>query len=86
MTFIKTILIILLVYYGLKILFQFAKPCLMKYITKKAGQRFEQSFGGNPFQQPKQKKEGEVSIDKAPLKNKTSNNSVGDYVDFEEIE
>jgi hypothetical protein len=58
----------------------------MKYIAKKAGQRFEQSFGNNPFQQAKPKKEGEVSIDKAPVKNKTSNNNVGDYVDFEEIE
>lgn len=85
MAFLKTILIILLVYYGLKILFQFSKPFLMRYIAKKAGQSFERSFGFNPGQ-TKEKSESEASIDKKPKKTTNSKSTVGEYVDFDEID
>ncbi len=59
------------------------------------GQRFEKSFGANPFgDSPFQqttntknaKKEGKVTIDKdAPNTRKTSK-TVGEYVDFEEVD
>ena len=32
------------------------------------------------------KSEGDVTIDKMPKKSKKSNNNVGDYVDYEEVE
>ena len=32
------------------------------------------------------KKEGEVSIDKMPKKNKSKSDKLGDYVDYEEID
>jgi hypothetical protein len=32
------------------------------------------------------KNEGEVSIDKMPKRNKESNNNIGDYVDYEELD
>ena len=32
------------------------------------------------------KKEGEVSIDKMPNKNKSNSDKLGDYVDYEEID
>ncbi len=32
------------------------------------------------------KSEGEVSIDKMPKRNKQSNNNIGDYVDYEELD
>jgi len=91
MVFLKTLLIILLVYYGLKILFRLLKPYLMKYIAKKAGQRFEQTFGHNPYDPNTQKrkskdKEGSVSIDQMPTKKKGSKSDVGEYVDYEEID
>jgi hypothetical protein len=80
---VKMILIILLIYYGIKILSRLFAPFLLKYVAKKA----EQRFGGQFRQQPqqKQKKSGEVSIDKMP-KSKSSNKNVGDYVDYEEID
>ena len=81
---VKVILIILLVYYGLKILSRLFAPYLMKYVAKKAEQRFGQQFGGFQKQDP-QKKEGEITIDKMP-KSKTSNKNVGEYVDYEEID
>ena len=33
-----------------------------------------------------QKKEGDVSIDKMPKNKKKSNNNLGDYVDYEELD
>ncbi|WP_136481155.1 DUF4834 family protein [Cognatitamlana onchidii] len=84
---VRMILIILLVYFGVKILARLFMPFLLKFVAKKAEQRFGEQFGG--FQkhthQQKERPEGEVSIDKIP-KTKSSNKDVGDYVDFEEID
>ena len=87
MGLLRTILIIALVYYGFKILSRLFAPFLLKYVSKKAEQRFGEQFG--QFQkgqgQEPPKKEGEVTIDKIP-KTKASNKDVGDYVDYEEID
>lgn len=81
----RTILIIALVYYGIKILSRIFAPALLRYVTKKAGERFGQQF--NPQQeQHTSQKEGEITIDKVPHQNKTSNNDVGEYVDYEEVD
>lgn len=87
MGLLKTILIIALVYYGIKILSRLFAPFLIKYATKKAEQQFGEQFGQFRKGQQKapQKKEGEITIDKIP-KTKTSNKDVGEYVDYEEIE
>ena len=91
MTFLKTLLIILLVYFGLKILIRLVFPYFMRYIAKKAGEKMEQAFNPN-YQaqkgeyQNETKKDGNVVIDKIPQKPKNSNKPVGDYVDYEEID
>ena len=84
---IRTILIIMSIYFGIKILARLFSPFLMKFVTKKAEQRFGDQFGQFQRNKPqeKQKKEGEISIDKMP-NTKTSNKDVGDYVDYEEID
>ena len=78
----KIILIIALIYFGIKILSRLFAPVLLKYVSKKAEQRF-----GGPFQKQNDppKKEGEVTIDKVP-NTKSSNKNVGDYIDYEEID
>ncbi|MFZ0489942.1 MAG: DUF4834 family protein [Salegentibacter sp.] len=82
---IRTILILLLIYYGLKILFRWFGPSLLKYFMKKMGKRFEQQF--NQYQQPQNgKKEGEVSIEKKPKNKRRSNKNAGEYIDYEEID
>ncbi|RLD28609.1 MAG: DUF4834 domain-containing protein [Bacteroidetes bacterium] len=86
MGLLKTILIILLVYYGVKVLSRLFAPLLMRYVAKKAGKRFGQQFNQHQKQQQPKQKEGEISIDKAPKQNKASNKDVGEYVDYEEIE
>jgi len=83
---IRTFLIILLIYFGFKILARLFAPFLMRYVAKKAGKQFEQQFGQYQRPQDTQRKEGEVSIDKEPKKNKSSNKDVGEYVDYEEID
>ena len=84
MTFLKTILVILLVYFGLKFLIRLLTPYIMRYVAKKAGQKFEQAFGQNPMT-PEPQKEGKVTIDKKPAATRRSTKTVGEYVDFEEI-
>ena len=84
---IRTILIIMAFYFGIKIIARLLTPFLMKFVVKKAEQRFGGQFGQFQKKQPqeKPKKEGEITIDKMP-NTKTSNKDVGDYVDYEEIE
>ena len=84
--FLRAILIILLIWYGIKLVSRIFAPVLMRYVAKKA----EKKFGGqfNQYQQPKEdkKKEGEISIDKMPNEKSSSNKNVGEYVDYEEID
>jgi len=79
---IRTILIILVIYYVLKVLSRLFAPLLMKFVAKKA----QEHFGGS-FQKQNEppRKEGEVTIDKVP-NTKSSNKNVGDYIDYEEID
>jgi len=79
----KFLLYLLLFYFAFKVLGRLFAPMLFKYATKKAEQKFGDVFKQQKQQQ--QQKEGEISIDKMPS-NKSSNNKVGEYVDFEEIE
>ncbi|OIQ23956.1 DUF4834 family protein [Lacinutrix sp. MedPE-SW] len=83
----KILLIILLVYFGVKILSRLFAPVLLKYLSNKAAERFGGQFRdfGNQKQQSPRQKEGEISIEKMPNK-KESNTTVGEYVDYEEID
>ena len=90
MGLLRTILIILLVYFGFKILARLFAPILLRFVAKKAEQKFGQQFGGfqNQGNQREQQrsKEGETVIDKMPNQNKKSNTKVGEYVDYEELD
>ncbi|SFC82361.1 protein of unknown function [Zunongwangia mangrovi] len=89
---IKTILIVLLVYFGFKILLKYFGPILLKYAMKKMGRKFEQQFSQqfNGAQQKAQNKntsqEGNFSIKKKPRNRRKSNKEVGEYIDYEEID
>ncbi|MFD2564704.1 DUF4834 family protein [Aquimarina rubra] len=79
----KVILILLLIYYGLKILTRLFGPLLLRYVTKKAGEKFQQQF--QQYQQPTSPTKEDTTIDKKP-KQKSTNKDVGEYIDFEEID
>jgi hypothetical protein len=64
-------------------------PLLLRFVAKKAEQRFGDQFGGFQNQNNSRndrRKEGETVIDKMPNKSKNSNDKVGEYIDYEEIE
>lgn len=83
MGILKTILIILIVYYVLKIVARMAFPMMMKSFVGKMEKKF-QGQQQNQYREPKAKV-GETTIDKAPSE-ATSNKEVGEYVDYEEID
>lgn len=87
MTFLKTILIILLVYFLVKLLARWFAPRILSFAAKKAEKYFQEKFGSFNGSAPK---DGET------IGNKNTNNSthsknrtsekVGEYIDFEEID
>lgn len=79
----KIILIILLVYYALKLITRFLGPVLLNYITKKAGQQFEQRFSNTQGQEQQTTQTNNNA--KSKVKG-TTKKDVGEYIDFEEIE
>ncbi len=81
----KTLLYILIFYYSFKFLAKLFAPFLMKKAAETIKKKAEQQYGGGP--QPKNTvPEGETVIDKKPRNQQQSKNSVGEYVDFEELE
>ena len=77
----KTLLIFVLVYSVFKYLMRLFAPFIVKSIAKKA----EANFINQSTPKPPTEKEGEISIDKMP-NSKTSNNNVGEYVEYEDVE
>ena len=84
MGLLKTLFFILLFYYGFKFLVRLLAPFLMHKVADTMKKKAEQQFGN--YQPPNTVKEGETIIDKAPTKPSKSNDGVGEYVDFEEID
>lgn len=77
-SFLKTLCIILLVYFALRFFMKLAWPYLIRFIQKKAHQKMEQMFKGFPDAPSNTTKEPEVS--------KKSSKIMGEYIDFEEVE
>ncbi len=87
MGFLKTVLIILLVYYLLKILARWFAPKLFSFAAKKTEQHFRERFGDFTNQNTeKEEQEGDVIVDKKPNQQTKPLKDVGDYINFEEIE
>ena len=80
--FLRTVLIIILVFYVLKFLVKLFAPYLLKKAVDKVQQKAQQQYN----QQEPIVDEGKTVVDKKPQSTKESNNSVGEYVDFEEID
>lgn len=79
-SFLKTLAIILLVYFGLRFLAKLLWPYIVKYLTRKASQKMENVFKG--FQQHTQQQQSTSTKD---VPNKSSK-VVGEYIDYEEID
>ncbi|ARV14909.1 DUF4834 family protein [Polaribacter sp. SA4-12] len=87
MGLLRTIFIIIFCYYAFKFLARLFAPYLMKKATETIKKKAEQQFGGQQQQQQKSTvEEGKTVIDKKPGSQQQSKNSVGEYVDFEEVD
>ena len=84
MGLIKTLLIVLFIYYTFKFFARLLAPFLMKKVADKMQQKAEERFGN--YQKKPEVEEGETIIDKKPTNGQQSNKDVGDYVEFEEID
>ncbi|MDR2037238.1 MAG: DUF4834 family protein [Bacteroidales bacterium] len=79
----KTVLIILLIYFLIKAVARMLFPFLFNgYIKKNTHQRMQQE---EMSRNKAKKKEGEVSINYKPKSEKNFGKDEGDYIDFEEI-
>lgn len=78
MGLIRTLLIIMAVYYVIKYFMKYIAPVLLvKYVQKQTGQQVKRE----PVA-----KEGTTTIDKKPQEKSRINDNVGEYVDYEEVE
>ena len=74
----KFIIFLIVFYFGFKLISRLFYWYLVSKVTKK-----HTNYGKA---EDLNKKEGDVSIDKMPKKNKSKSNKLGDYVDYEEID
>jgi uncharacterized protein HemY len=84
MGFLRTILILILVYYVLKWLGRILFPVLFQKAVRNFESKMRQEQ--SQTQASDQVKEGETVIDRKPGPQRESNKNVGEYVDYEEID
>jgi len=83
MGLLRTIIVILAFYYVFKIITRYVLPFFLKRFINKVQDNVRQQQGG---QQDPKVNVGETIIDKKPGESNQSNNSVGEYVDYEEVD
>jgi hypothetical protein len=81
MGLLRTILILLVIYFLFKLVARVILPLLLKNYVEKKHREFQDRFGQH---QQKVKKEGEITIEKKSTKGKGKDDE-GEYVDYEEI-
>ena len=74
----KALLLILIIFFSIRFISRLLLPLLFRTMFKKASRNMRPN-------EPKSR-EGEVSVDKSVKQKKHSNSSVGEYVDYEEID
>jgi len=89
MGFLRTILIILLVYYTLKLFAKWFGPKIFGYAARRTEKHFKERFEQFQGYQNDEEtiSEGEISIDKKTVQKKNKDSEqLGEFIDFEEIE
>lgn len=87
MGFLKTLLIILLVYFLLRIIWRLLAPRLFRYAVKKTEDRFKEAFErANMNQQSTNTRAKDIDRKTTQNQHNKPSEQVGEYIDFEEIE
>lgn len=81
-SFLRTLLIFAAIYYGFKLFAKYIAPILLK----RAATKFEEKVRNQQKSEDPTSKVGETVIDKKPGSSKTSNDNVGEYIDYEEVD
>ncbi len=83
--FIKTLFIIIAVWYLIKFLARIFLPILIKKAVSKAGQNFQQQQ--NQYNNSRRYSDNEIKIDtEVPNQRPREKKKVGEYVDYEELD
>ncbi|SHG34040.1 DUF4834 family protein [Flagellimonas flava] len=86
MVLLQTILLVVLVYYAVKLLLRWLAPKLLNYAVKKTNERFGQQFGNYQDFSKQPDNEGETTIFSKTTRKSNPSKKVGEYIDFEEID
>ena len=79
---VRTLLIFAAIYYGFKLFSKYIAP----FLLKRAASKFEEKIRNQQKPEDPEGEVGETIIAKKPGSSKTSNDSVGEYVDYEEVD
>ncbi len=79
MQLLRTILIIIIVYYAIKLFVRYVLPLLARYFIRRSVKNFEKQF------HPEERPPGEMNI-KHPPEKKQRLDDLGEYIDYEEID
>ena len=74
----RALLLILIIFYSIRFVTRLLLPFLFRTMVKRASKNMRPN-------EPK-KRDGEVSINNTTSQKKRSNSSVGEYVDYEELD
>jgi sortase (surface protein transpeptidase) len=85
MGLLRTLFIILVIYYALKLIGRFVLPLLFKKAVDTAQKNMERQMQEMYNQQQKQKQEGEVTIKFNAKQQQGKDTGEGEYVDYEEV-
>ena len=88
MSLLRTLLVLILLYYAFKAITRYLLPFLAKRWVDKAQENFRQQQG---YVDPDEarKREGEVKVESKPSSRanaKSNKDDLGDYIEYEEIE
>ncbi|NEW83329.1 MAG: hypothetical protein GZ094_13305 [Mariniphaga sp.] len=82
-SFIRVLVILILVYYGFKMLMRFIAP---KVVEKAADKLFQEMKNREASKGRQTVRQGDVTIDYSDKKPKQYKRADGDYIEFEEID
>jgi len=87
-TFLKFIMILVLVWLGFSLFIRYVMPRLLLLWIRRKQRKMMEQMGMKPDDRQERKgREGEVKVDKRPEKDKKgSTENLGEYVDFEEVD
>ena len=84
LNFLKTILIIAAIYYGIRIITKYVLPLLVAKGVKNMQQKMQDQYQQQNRQQTRP--EGEVTIERNQSNSRNSVKDNGEYIDFEEVD